>query len=271
MSWDDHDGDVAKTKHEKALAEDGARLFDEDHQVGYGNGLRVDIDAFLQDTEHADKYLSKLDATERFVLLAYYRLKKSEKQLAELVGLNECRFNKFLENTTNKFTSIVGLGDRTNEDIDRILVLSGLGWFQCRIPHPNHGATHAKISSQRKRIRTSEVLTSYQSTKSWIKTGEQLGCYYVDLRRGIEDATEELKKKPGLDCELIAAYMISLTLFSDTKDGAYAGRMGKLMGTTVCVKDLTPKSPVDLALVTDGIEDWLFAPRALAAQKQSGD
>ncbi|MGB6735964.1 MAG: hypothetical protein WBE55_09340 [Candidatus Sulfotelmatobacter sp.] len=271
MAFEDWGNDGEKTKHEKALAEDGARLFDDDHQVGYGNGLRVDISAFLQDTEHADKYLSKLDATERFVLLAYYRLKKSEKQLAELVGLNECRFNRFLENTTNKFTSIVGMGDRTNEDVDRVLVLNGLGWFQCRLPHPHKGASNAGKTHERKRIRTSEVLTSYQSTKSWIKTGEQLGCYYVDLRRGIEDATEELKKKPGLDCELIASYMISFTLFSDTKDGAYAGRMGKLMGTTVRVKDLTPKSPIDLALLADGIEDWLFTPRALAAQKQSGD
>ncbi len=268
MAFEDWGNDGEKTKHEKALAEDGARLWDEDHPIGYGSGLRVDIKAFLQETENSQEFLKKLDATERFVILAYYCLRKSEKQLAELVGLNECRFNMFLDNCTRKFTAIAGLWGKTQEDLDRILVLNHLGWFQCR-PIPPEGKEHTQRTGERKLARTSEVLAQFQLTGSWRKTAIALGCYYVDLRRGIEAAGEELLKKPRIECELLASLMLSLTQFSSVREAGYAGRMGDLVGTTVRVRDqVICGSVIDLKLIDPSTEDNIFTPRALGAIKQ---
>jgi hypothetical protein len=266
MSFEDHDGEVLKTKHDKALAEDGARLFDEDHQPGYGSGLRLDIKSFLEETSRGAEYLSRLDPVERFVLRAYYLLKKTEKQLADLVGLNECRFNMYLEGVTRKFTALVGVADYTLEDFDRVLVLAGVGWFECRGVHPTRGAGIA--SKDRKLVRTSSVLGSYQGTGSWLKTGDALGVYYVDLRKGVEAATEHLTQQPGIENELLAAYMLSMTKFSEVRDEGYSGRMGKLAGTNVRVKDATLMSPIDLSTLNSQNEDQLFTPRALNAMKQ---
>ena|ERR1700691_6311139 len=262
MAAEDWDNDGPKTKHEKALAEDGDRLYDEQFQPGYGTGLRVDIKAFLHDTPHASRYLSRLDPVERFALLSYYCLRKTEKQLAELVGLNECRFNKFLEMVTNKFCAITNVIDYTLEDFDDLLVQHGLGWFDVRGKRAKEGIH--KNFSRRVTVRTSSVFGLFMGCKSWLSVAECLGCSYVDLRKGIEDCHEQLLLQKTLECDLLASYMLACTQFSEVRDSGYAGRMGKLMGSTTREKDQTLGNIIVLPL-TPQQEDLFLTPRSLGS------
>jgi hypothetical protein len=264
MANEDHDGDRVGTKHEKAIAEDGPRLYDEAHQPGYGSGLHVDIRAFLAESPRATEYLKRLGTVEQFVLRAYYVLRKSEKQLAELVGLNECRFNQYLDGITRKFCAFVRLIDWTPSDCDRVLVLAGVGWFQAR-----PGQRDKALPGSRILVRTSSVLALYIATGSWLKAAESLSVYYVDCRMAVEAATEVLKKKPSLENELLAAYLESLTKFFDVRNGGYTGRLAEIVNTTVRVQDKTLAFPLDLGTLNSANEDHLFSTRALASQHQS--
>lgn len=217
-----------ESRYERALDEaviEGEILGEGSFTANYGCGLRIDVAAFLKESRRARNVMEGLDQVERFVLLSYFLLRKTEKQLAELVGLNECRFNKFLENLVRKVGALVVFENADPEGWSKVLEKEGMGFISVR------RVEAGKISRALKEIvevRTVDVLVVFLKTRSFLKVGEHFKVYYVDLRRGLELVSEGLKSRKDLAALSLGEFIGAQVQFAGVKQEGYAGRMGKI-------------------------------------------
>lgn len=252
-----------KSRYERAMDSavvDNELMSEGSFTANYGKGLRLDLRAFLKESRLGKSVLDTLDPVERFVLLSYFLLRKTEKQIASLVGLNECRFNQFLENLIHRVGALVVFGNIDSEVWSSVLEKSGFGEIRTRIVA---GSKLTKAINLEKSVRTVDVLVVFLRTRSFLKVGEQFGAYYVDLRRGLELVAEGLKKQKGLAEISLGEFIGSQVQFAGVQQEGYAGRMGKLP-PLIKVKDPEVLGRLVVRIEDNEAEDVLI-PRALGA------
>lgn len=227
------DDNSPKSKFEAALAGGGSRLYDDEHNVGLGSGLQLDLHSLLQNSIQARAVLPRLTSQERFVLLGYFLLKKPQCLLGTLVGLNECRIKQFLDLTIQRFTALTAFCYLFPEDFDGLLVEYGYSTLKVK-PGLNGKIARGKDDIE---VSTAAVLHLLEAGKGWLQIEQLTSGLYSDLRRKFESAAEELRAQELLMPHLLGVLMMSRVTFAAVKEGGASGRMRELVGTRDHVLD----------------------------------
>lgn len=231
---------------------------------GYGQGIGLDLRAFLTESNHAKEILNQLDQRERFVLLGYFVLRKTEQQVAMILGMSEFRLNLFLKIATKKLGALVALQEEGVEAWEKVLEREGLAKIRVR---GMRGKT-TRAEGKTKEVRLLDCLGLFKGTGSFLKTGEVLGAYYVDVRRGLEEVGEKLRGKRGLAEVALGELINAAVQFASVRGEGYAGKAGRT-NDVLRVQDpeILGESTVNLEAGVEGI----FVPRAVGSSKNGGE
>lgn len=259
--------DEHKSKYDARLDEsvlEGNHLFEDEFSVNLGFGTSLDLQSLLQRSSQARTAFRQLTPQERFVLQGHLVLRKTQKVLAGLIGLNECRFKVFLILTLERFTALTAVSFLTREDLAERF--QELGCEILTVKCVKRGRKHSWDVKNHPPVQvpTHEVLFLLESGRTWWQIGELYEVYYVGLRQQFEKTIERLEAMPGLMAYVLKVLMKSRVMFAGCQDTALAGSMQEIVGTRTSHQDPEILDQFAINVTAPSLSD-LFYPRALNA------
>jgi len=232
---------------------------------GYGLGIGLDLQAYLAESSGAEWVIGFLDRRERFVLMSYFLLRKTERQIAMLMGMSEFRLNLFLKTTMKKMGALVAFGELSREAWGEILEKRGLRRLKARRVREGRAV---RAGEEMREVDAIDCMSLFLGTGSFLSVGETLGVYYVDVRRGLEEIGETLRGDRQPAPMMLGEFIRAMTLFANVKSSGYAGAVGRVRGEMEVTDQ--PVLGEDAIKLESGVEG-ILTPRAVGSVGNGGE